>query len=273
MYKLLQCVAMPPPRPHRVLVNTLTGDDDHDVLDPISRVFIKAEAAVGINRLHLLEGQSPCSKKLYWIAGIYCNIMVIFCAYISDHGQFHVKTVLDISAYFFNVVFSFVTAHRLKLYFHEINTFDKAVCCRPKYSELLKQNVMLHIMVALVMAGAGATFFIRFWKSKDTYTHIIIIHIQRVCELYFYAHLFCIIEPRLKLINFYVASSRINTDDTVCIKPEGFEYFSQAKSYKDFTDMKFLMDLYEILVTAHRHLVNAIKWQVINFIICYLYSI
>lgn len=247
-----------------VLVNNLVPDENSVTVDPMSQLFVRVELMFGLNRVHMLDKLTPRRKIFATIYAVSVNIALATLMYFNcpcnDYQD--IKSIIEFMAYMFNVIYSFFACNKLKLYFHEIDKFDRAVSCRPKLFAFLKQHVMLHIILMLILIIEIVAFFMKFLNAPTFRWQFLAFHLVQMMELYFLSHLFCIINPRIKLINFFFDSSSDKFDITdISQWPKGYEYFSKHK-IKKLQEVCSLMDMYLIIVNAHAQLINGIKWQV-----------
>ncbi|CAG9111825.1 unnamed protein product [Plutella xylostella] len=244
----------------KMLVNTLTPGAPVAV-DPISQVFIKVELLFGLNRLRVLDRQSFRRRFLVTLYCVSVNLVILYLAVSSCPVSTNFRMMLNITTYYFNVIFSFIVCGKLRLYFNEMNTFDMAVSCKPKVLAFLKQHAILHVIMVVVVVADTVSFLVR----EKHACQFFIFHLLALIEYYFLAHLFCTIDPRLRLINFFVESLLNKSSRTdIRDRPSFFKHCTQCKPVRDCRDIHFLMDLYEIIINAHCRLIDAVKWQETN---------
>lgn len=236
--------------PPELRVNTLMVAD----LDPISKVFIRVEALFGLNRLPLIQELSWAKKTPMVVYNIVLMTTVITSAFVFlSHSK--VQSPLDLIEYIFCMIFSYITRKRLGCYFDEINRFDILVGCKPKTAEFLKRNILLHGIFLIVAVSVVFVVFV----SQYMAVQLLMVRTSHVVELYFYGHLFSLINPRLGLISFHMESSLSNKDGKAKSAKRFCYYYSNTLRIKEIDR---LMELYQIIINAHDFLINAIEWQV-----------
>lgn len=241
--------------PLRPRVNTYVRVD----VDPISKIFISVEALLALNRLPIIQELS-CTKRC--IVFTYHIILVITTvaslSLLARYDEFQVP-ILDILEYIFCIIFSFMMRKRLGAYFAEINRFDALARNKPLTREFLKRNVILHAIFVVV---TGSLIFCVYVGSTEVAVPILTVRLSHFIELYFYGHLFSLINPRLGLINFHMELSLSDNSET----PQEMERFRlyRSKALKNNTvcEIDNLMELYQIMMSAYDCLIDAIEWQV-----------
>ncbi|KAI8439440.1 hypothetical protein MSG28_013226 [Choristoneura fumiferana] len=242
-----------------VLLNNLVQEEDSSYIDPISKGFILTEAVIGFNRLAVFGKIKPIFVILASVYTFFICGAILFMVYYRDlNGIYAVVIVMDGMAYIICVSISALMWKRLQLYFNELQKFDRAVGCRPKRTaSSIKNVIQMFIEIILMIQSVPYEWYVGSMFS----VHQVVERMIYITEVHFCGHLLSLLVPRLRLINYYMKMSLNDNKQVTSPKVEKLPYFKANNLETQNCQMKKLMELYCIIISAYDLLIEAIKWQ------------
>lgn len=214
-------------------------------MDILSRIFITSEFLIGLNRVNVLGIKN---LLLYNLACLYSAFTTALVSYFIYYSKGYSTTkCMKLIPYGIYIVFGFTTRKKLEQFYNELRNFDTEVGSVSKITRGCLSNIL---QTAFIMA------FTLFTIHEEDLIQFAILYLIHILENQYYGHLLHLLIQRLRLINWCVKTSLINTDMDQLTEVEKFTV--DGREIK----MSKLMDFYCIIVNAYDLLTNAIKCQV-----------
>lgn len=225
-------------------------------VDIISKVYVYCELLLGVNRFPLLN-EERILVTLFYVYSLLLNAYVCYGAINSsfDDSVWISKISLKASRviqYEVTAVLSLFIWKRFHRFYKEIENFDNVVRCRPKFAN---RSIIL-------LLSFGILVVLTFFLLPNYRIESLPLHLITTCESIFFGHLIDLIMTRMRLLNYYLerSTSIPKTDSSPKITEFWFFDIDSQRFY--FPNMDKMMDFYQIIINAHKFLVDAVKWQV-----------
>lgn len=231
--------------------NTFVEPEGKTYVDILSKVFVYSQLFLGVNRVPII-----CDKKCFFpLFCIYALIMNVFVCYTTLDRQFLDNLLVPVRCsrvfqYLISAVFSYFVCKRFRCYYKEIERFDNEVRCRPKYSSQSIKLIVAFLLLSVL------TYFI----MPEHHAYAIILHSITALDYFYFGHLINFITTRMRLLNYYLECSNSIAKTESSPDVSEFSFFEHG-SHR-FPSMCEILNLYQMMITAHKCLVDAVKWLV-----------
>lgn len=228
----------------KVRVNNYTRNKKIS-MNVLSKIYIILEFLVGLNRVNVFGIKNLTFKTLTCLYSV--SIIVFLCYYTFYTNENWTSLFMKLIQYIVYTIFGFATRNKLEQFYNELQHFDEEVGITPTITRGCLNNLL---QTAFVVA------FTLFTICEENLMQCAILYLIHVLENQYYSHLLLLLIQRLRVINWCVKSSLINTEIEKLIEVEKFS----ANGHQ--IKMTKLMDFYCIIVNAYELLTDAIKRQV-----------
>lgn len=214
-------------------------------IDVLSKIYIIFELLIGLNRVNVFNTKRVIFKTLTCLYSVSIIGLLSYFIYFSKGNV--ISICMKLIQYIIYSIFGFATRKKLEKFYNELKIFDKEVGSSPTITRCCVNNLL---QTAFIMAFTLFTI-----HDKDL-IQFAILFLMHVLENQYYGHLVLLLIQRLRLINWYVKSSLINTETVKLTEVEQFSVNGIE------IKMSRLMDFYVIIVNAYDLLKDSIKHQV-----------
>lgn len=233
--------------------NTFVKLEEKIYVDNVSKVFVYCELLLGVNRLPVITSKRILIA-LFYVYSLFVNVLLCYAAMDFKFGNNRTVVIRATRAiqYEISVVLSLFTWKTFRCFYKEIEKFDNEAGCRPKFSRTSLKLLVLFGIVALI-----SLYLLPFDRA-----YIIPLHIVSTCEHFYFSYLVDLIITRMRLLNYYLECATSNATTNSSPKITEFSFFENDSRRFYFPNMGEMMELYQIIINAHKFLVDAVKWQV-----------
>lgn len=236
--------------------NNFVKSEGKTYVDVISKVFVYCELLFGVNRFPIITEKRILVALLY-VYSLTINVVVCYASLYTpiSNNIFVTIRASRASQYEITAVLSLFVWKRFQYFYKEIENYDNEVGCRPK---LLEGSVVQSISFGIITVVS--TFI--FPQYRSNLSLYVPFHAISALENLYFGHVIDLITTRMRLLNYYLEclTSIAKTDSSPKITE--FVFFDNVSRRLDFPDMSKIMELYQIIIAAHKFLVDAIKWLV-----------
>lgn len=235
-----------------VIRNNFVKSEGKTNVDFVSKVFVYCELFLGVNYFPIISDNLVLIALFY----VYSLLLSAYICYETMNSSFENINIVLIRAsktiqYEFSVILSLFIWKRFHRFYREIEKFDNEVRCRPKLTNRTKKLLLFGIVVVVL-----------FIYLPNFHITAVPLNLISTFEYFYFGHLIHHLITRMRLLNYYLecSTSIVKTDSSPKITE--FVIFENDSRRFYFPDMDKMMDLYEIIINAHKFLVDAVKWQV-----------
>lgn len=250
-----------------VQIDTYVSDMSEPTIDTLSKIYIIANWFIGINILTVAFKVKGLWMIVAFMFSILFNIIIVYSLVIlSIHNSYtSVYGVAVTTQYLICSFVAIISRETLQKFYNELCEFDKDVKINFPINYKTKVNLVLAILLLFAfMAGMLVDLLQNITSMVIVLTFM---YVNSIIELFYYGHLFILLETRLKSIRVLLVScfphenrlhsvtesEDINFDD---------QFIRKLISNNSGIEIKKLSLLYYNIIKAYDFLNAAIKWQV-----------
>lgn len=232
--------------------NTYVKSEGKIYVDIVSKVYIYCQLALGVNRYPII-GDKRIFIALFYVYSIAMNIFVCYSSFITPYVNNLLVPVRTSRLILYELTFvvSLIQWKRYHYFYKEIEKFDDEVGCRPKFTR--------KSMIQMILFGILTLVICVLFPQYNNFS--VVLYITSSLDYFYFSHLISLISTRVRLLNYYLEcfNSMAKTDSS----PDVSEFaFFEHYSCSNVPNMVKIMDLYQMIIIAHKYLVDAVKWLV-----------
>nr|WCC58006.1 gustatory receptor 21 [Papilio xuthus] len=248
-----------------VHIDTYISDMSKPNIDTLSKIYIIANWLIGINWLPVAFKIQGVYKILSFVCTFLMNVIIVYVLIIASIDPFtSVVVIIVVTQYFVCSFVAVSSSKNLKKFYNELWEFDKDIKMNRGTNTKARINFTLAILLfSVFIIGVVSDWF---KKLNRRILVLIFMYINNIVELFYYGHLFSLLEIRLRTIRILLLSSfphvkrlhslfeseGINFDDEIVCK---------LISRNSKIEIKKLSNLYYKIIKAYDFLNAAIRWQ------------
>nr|WCC57786.1 gustatory receptor 21 [Papilio glaucus] len=250
-----------------VHIDNYVNDISKPAIDILSKIYTIANSLIGINRITVAFKVKGLYMVIAFLCSFLINIIITFLMLSSLLETVSSFVVFNIAQYLVCSVVAVTSRGNLQKFYNELYAFDKDIKTKLPTNFKAKINFTLAILTfSFICIQPMLIYILR--PVSNTNLVMVTIDLSNMLELFYYGHLFILLETRLKSIRVILVTCFPHENQIYCLRESEFINFDDEAFCKLITrnpdvEIKKLSLLYYKSIKAYDFLYAAIKWQML----------
>lgn len=237
-------------------------------MDILSKIYIYSGWLIGIYRLPVvlkIKGLSYLLTLIYSLLFCVCtNYYILYYIRLRDFGL-----LISLLQYSTCVIITVISLKTVRRFYVELFEFDEEIGSKFLASSDIKSNFVQAVAMYIFIPLFAIALYL--YYGLDFGPKMLPMDLSYVLEVYYYGHLFGLLDSRLKSIRILLLLSFPTKNQvTLYVENESIDYkdtnvINLLKDNSKF-EIRKLMFLYFKIIKIYDCLNSAVKWQVLRLL-------
>lgn len=234
-------------------------------IDMVSKFIMFSECIFGIFRISIIN---ITNNKIKMLMGCYYVVVLISMFYIYIRNfevtALQIVYLIDLNSFCACSILGNLLHERVFKFYVELNKLDDEI----EYKTSATKNIAYIVFLITVAFIICVLHFYQSYTLKDDFLASLFALLNatfHILELHYYGHLFCLLIPRIRLMENYLKLSCSKNQSDKSFYVNSSQEFDIYKTHQQKNPSKNLLQLtrwYNKMILIHDCLNSAIKWQV-----------